>query len=289
MTSCFELELVMAFSFGVAGLPPWLLLALLLLWFRLWGGGWQRICCSLKSIFGFVNMGGKLAAWGAGAWGNMPCKPKAAAAGGNAGKKVDRQNRKGFGGVVMLLGRLPFTAAALALVWLGVCAGVGWCCRGCVRVGVTLVESQNRLCFDSEVTVLKLWPHLLHFICIRQSACMRLWRHKLENCVYALKQTSHWNGLTEECMCVCCLRPDDVANVLPHSGQAWLLAPMWCLRICRCKFEGSQNTWRRPKINKQKKKEEFYFNRVIDVVVFQNSSFVSSHVFLFFFFLSLYI
>lgn len=61
-----------------------------------------------------------------------------------------------------------------------------------------LDESQKRLCLDKDVTVPKVWPHFVHLICIRQSACIRLCRHRFENCVYALKQTSHWNGLTEE-------------------------------------------------------------------------------------------
>lgn len=87
------------------------------------------------------------------------------------------------------------------------------------------VESQNRLCLDKEVTVLNDWPHFTHLICMRQSACMRLCRHRLENWVYALKQTSHWNGFTLLWMWVCCLRPELVANVLPHSVHAWLLAP----------------------------------------------------------------
>lgn len=40
-----------------------------------------------------------------------------------------------------------------------------------------------------------------------------------------LKQTSHWKGFTEEWMWVCCLSPEEVANVFPHSGQAWERAP----------------------------------------------------------------
>lgn len=36
------------------------------------------------------------------------------------------------------------------------------------------VESQNRLCFVSEVLVLKDWLHLTHLICILQLACIRL-------------------------------------------------------------------------------------------------------------------
>ena len=34
------------------------------------------------------------------------------------------------------------------------------------------------------------------------------------------------NGFTDEWICMCCLRPDDVLNCLPHSGQA--LAPAAC-------------------------------------------------------------
>lgn len=44
-------------------------------------------------------------------------------------------------------------------------------------------------------------------------------------------------------MCVCCLRPDEVANVLPHSGQAWDRAPICCERMCRWRLLGSVNTF----------------------------------------------
>ena len=43
-------------------------------------------------------------------------------------------------------------------------------------------------------------------------------------------------------MWVCCFKPEDVANVLPHSGHAWLLAPTWLVRMCRCKLLGSVKT-----------------------------------------------
>lgn len=64
----------------------------------------------------------------------------------------------------------------------------GWCWDGWGAPpppGDGVVESQNRLCLDSDVTVLNDWPHLTHLICMRQSACIRLWRHRFENCVYA--------------------------------------------------------------------------------------------------------
>lgn len=62
----------------------------------------------------------------------------------------------------------------------GLVVGVGSC--GIVPGGpVGVVESQNRLCFDNDVTVLNDCPHLTHLICMRQSACMRLCRHKFEN------------------------------------------------------------------------------------------------------------
>ena len=50
-----------------------------------------------------------------------------------------------------------------------------------------------------------------------------------------MKQTSHLKGLTLLWMWVCCLRPLEVANVLPHSGQAWQRAPTWFVRMCLCK------------------------------------------------------
>lgn len=159
--------------------------------------------------------------------GKIPWRP---ANGGKPGGKNDgwlRSIKYGFGGVVIAD---------------GICCD---CCCDWLLEWFPLdpVESQNRLCFDSDVTVLKLCPHLLHLICMRQSACIRLWRHRFENCVYALKQTSHWNGFTDEWMCVCCLRPDDVAKVFPHSGQAWLRAPTWCVLMCRCRFDGSVNSY----------------------------------------------
>lgn len=54
---------------------------------------------------------------------------------------------------------------------------------GLLRGDAGVVESQKRLCFDKDVTVEKDWPHLTHLICIRQSACIRLWRQRFENCV----------------------------------------------------------------------------------------------------------
>lgn len=58
-----------------------------------------------------------------------------------------------------------------------------------------------------------------------------------------MKQTSHWNGFTLECMCVCCLSPLDVANVFPHSEHACDLAPAWLVRMCLCRLLGSLNTF----------------------------------------------
>ena len=103
--------------------------------------------------------------------------------------------------------------------------------------------SQNLLCLLSDVIVENAWPQSVHLICCRQSACIRLWRHRLENWVYAFKQTSHWNGLTLLWMWRCCFNPLDVAKVFPQSGQAWLLAPMCCERIWRWRFEGSVNVF----------------------------------------------
>lgn len=50
-------------------------------------------------------------------------------------------------------------------------------------------------------------------------------------------------GLTVLWMCLCCLRPEDVAKVLPQSGQACARAPTCCDRMCRCRLLGSVNTW----------------------------------------------
>ena len=49
-------------------------------------------------------------------------------------------------------------------------------------------------------------------------------------------------GLTLLWMCLCCLRPDEVAKVLPQSGQAWALAPTCWERMCLCRLLGSVNT-----------------------------------------------
>lgn len=46
-------------------------------------------------------------------------------------------------------------------------------------------------------------------------------------------------------MCLCCLRPDEVAKVLPQSGQAWARAPTCWERMCRCRLLGSVNTCKR--------------------------------------------
>lgn len=53
----------------------------------------------------------------------------------------------------------------------------------------------------------------------------------------------HMKGLTVLWMCLCCLRPEDVAKVLPQSGQACARAPTCWDRICRCRLLGSVNTW----------------------------------------------
>lgn len=42
---------------------------------------------------------------------------------------------------------------------------------------------QYCLCLDNDAAVPKLCVHFSHRICTRQSACIRLWRHKFENCV----------------------------------------------------------------------------------------------------------
>ncbi len=51
-------------------------------------------------------------------------------------------------------------------------------------------------------------------------------------------------GLTLLCMCLCCLRPEEVANVLPQSGQVWARAPTCWERMWRWRLLGSVNTWR---------------------------------------------
>ena len=53
----------------------------------------------------------------------------------------------------------------------------------------------------------------------------------------------HMKGLTVLWMCLCCLRPEDVANVFPQSGQAWARAPTCWERMCRWRLLGSVNTW----------------------------------------------
>ena len=54
---------------------------------------------------------------------------------------------------------------------------------------------------------------------------------------------SQIKGLTLLWMCLCCLSPEDVAKVLPHSGQVWARAPTCCERMCRCRLLGSVNTY----------------------------------------------
>lgn len=102
--------------------------------------------------------------------------------------------------------------------------------------------SQNRLCLLKLVMVENACLHLSHLIWRRQVACILLCLHKLLNCVYALRQTSHLKGLTLEWMCVCCFNPELVANVFPHSLQAWQRAPMCWERMWRWRFDGSVNT-----------------------------------------------
>lgn len=60
----------------------------------------------------------------------------------------------------------------------------------------------------------------------------------------------HMNGFTLLWMCLCCLRPEDVAKVLPHSGQVWARAPTCCERMWRCRLLGSVNTCRKQKKHK---------------------------------------
>lgn len=43
----------------------------------------------------------------------------------------------------------------------------------------------------------------------------------------------HMKGFTVLWICLCCLRPEDVAKVFPQSGQAWARAPTCCERMCR--------------------------------------------------------
>lgn len=61
--------------------------------------------------------------------------------------------------------------------------------------------------------------------------------------ILTLKHTSHWKGFTLECICVCCLSPDDVANVFPHSGHAWDRAPTWWVLMCLWRLLGSVKIW----------------------------------------------
>lgn len=53
----------------------------------------------------------------------------------------------------------------------------------------------------------------------------------------------HMKGLTVLWICLCCLRPEDVAKVFPQSGQACARAPTCWERMCRCRLLGSVNTW----------------------------------------------
>lgn len=57
---------------------------------------------------------------------------------------------------------------------LGIGRVVMGCCGGTVSPGALLVESQNLLCLERDVTVENDWLHLTHLICMRQSACIRL-------------------------------------------------------------------------------------------------------------------
>ena len=59
-------------------------------------------------------------------------------------------------------------------------------------------------------------------------------------------QSSHLQikGLTLLWMCLCCLRPDEVANVLPHSGHVWARAPTCWERMWRWRLLGSVKTWK---------------------------------------------
>lgn len=60
---------------------------------------------------------------------------------------------------------------------------------------------------------------------------------------WAATTHSHIKGLTVLWMCLCCLRPEEVAKVFPQSGQAWARAPTCWERMCRCRLLGSVNTW----------------------------------------------
>lgn len=57
-----------------------------------------------------------------------------------------------------------------------------------------------------------------------------------------LVEDLHIKGLTLLWMCLCCLRPEEVANVLPHSGQAWARAPTCWERMCLWRLLGSVKT-----------------------------------------------
>lgn len=115
----------------------------------------------------FGNSKGKWGAW-AELGGKIPCRPGNGAKPGGKNDGWLRSIRYGFGGVVIAD---------------GICCDCCWDCWLLEWLPPDPVESQKRLCFDNDVTVLKLWPHLLHLICMRQSACIRLWRHKFENWV----------------------------------------------------------------------------------------------------------
>jgi len=86
-------------------------------------------------------------------------------------------------------------------------------------------------------------------------------------------------GLTLLWMCLCCLRPDDVANVLPQSAQAWARAPACCERMCLCRLLGSVNTcwgeetrggYRRPRgreVTQRPQRPARYLGAVLTLVV----------------------
>ena len=132
--------------------------------------------------------------------------------------------------------------AWLAAAWLSFSGVAGWRPNRAAAVATTPLRSmpsQKRLCLLSDVTVENACPQSLHLICWRQSACILLCRHRFENCVYAFRHTSHWNGFTELWMCWCCFRPLDVANVLLHSWHVCERAPTCVDRMWRCRLLGS--------------------------------------------------
>lgn len=71
---------------------------------------------------------------------------------------------------------------------------------------------------------------------------LKIWQKVPEVIQACILMNLHMNGFTLLWMCLCCLRPEDVAKVLPHSGQVWARAPTCCERMWRCRLLGSVNT-----------------------------------------------